>query len=188
MATDINNAANDQQLWEVFHKTFLPVCSIQVRITRDLRGGKKLQSIHADDADPILVMAERRKSSVTPSPHSNRKANADVVAGTLLESELRDPEFRKTLLRRDNNRCCVTGWLDQQVWGDKGMPVNEAHAFLEGAHIIPVSFATWAGEEVLFPRRQTILSGELTPNRVRKKPRTGGKPCSGASQRSLIID
>jgi hypothetical protein len=89
------------------------------------------------------VMAERRKPSVTASPD---EADAGAITWTLLlRSEVRDSEFRRDLLRRDGYRCCVTRWLEQKKWLDNGMPANELHDFLEAAHIIPFSFASWAG-------------------------------------------
>jgi hypothetical protein len=54
----------------------------------------------------------------------------------------------QSLLHRDGYRCCAIRWLDQKKWVDKGRPANEGHAHLEAAHIIPFSFATWAGSQV----------------------------------------
>jgi hypothetical protein len=134
------------------------------------------------------VIAESRKPPVTASPD---EADAEAITWTLLlRSEVRDSEFRQALLRRDGYRCCITRWLEQKKWLDNGMPANELHAFLEAAHIIPFSFAAWAGSQVCFLEIQwcCVINYGLTQPRILRKRPTGGKWWLGASPRYLIVD
>lgn len=41
-----------------------------------------------------------------------RKPDLDVFAGTHVQPEARDSDFRVECARREDYRCCVTGYLD----------------------------------------------------------------------------
>jgi hypothetical protein len=124
--------------------TFSPVFSTQVS-ERKNHGVCTLIS---------LVMAE---SPTPPEPESRfnrfnfRKPNLDVFAGTHVQPEVRDWDFRDECARRDDYRCCVTRHLDTRKWKHDGyLPENEPHGNVECADIIPCSYTSWVASEV-FP-------------------------------------
>ncbi|GIK02897.1 hypothetical protein Aspvir_006960 [Aspergillus viridinutans] len=138
-----------------------------VKVTSD----RKLWEVFHDILTGVLypMMAKSRKPSVTASPY---EANAEMITGMfLLRSEVQDSEFRKDLLRRDGYRCCITRFLERKKWIDSGKP-NEP----QDAHIIPFSFASWAGiqdtkdasdqGEVLFRCFPTLLNHRLRPRTI----------------------
>ncbi|RHZ57211.1 hypothetical protein CDV55_105973 [Aspergillus turcosus] len=103
VARDIVNAGNDdQKLWQAFH---------------DLLTG-------------ILypMMAESRTPPEPESPFNFRKPNLEVFAGTLIQPEVQDPDFR-----------------DEKH--DGYLPAREPHGNVECADIIPCSYTSWAGSQ-----------------------------------------
>lgn len=103
-------------------------------------------------------MAESHTPSEPESPFNFRKPNLDVFAGTPVQPEARDSDFRDECARRENYRCCVTGYLDLKQWKKIGRPAHELKAFVECADIIPCSYASWAGSEVFSPKSSGIVS------------------------------
>jgi hypothetical protein len=90
------------------------------------------------------VKAQSHNSSITESPHTNRRENADVIASTLDESQRRRKEFRDDCLERDGYRCVYSKDMDIENWTKLGMPddINQGH--LEAAHIIPFAYGSWS--------------------------------------------
>ncbi|KAF7168427.1 hypothetical protein CNMCM5623_001480 [Aspergillus felis] len=123
VARDIVNAGiDDQKLWQVFHD--LLTCLL------------------------YPMMAESPIPSEPESPFDFREPNLEVFAGTLIQPEVRDPDFRDECARRDGYRCCVTGCLDTKKWKQNGyLPADELHDFVEYANVIPCSYASWAASE-----------------------------------------
>jgi hypothetical protein len=98
-----------------------------------------------------LVMAESPIPSEPESPFDFREPNLEVFTGTLIQSEVRDSDFRDECARRDGYRCCVSGHLDTRKWKQNGyLPADELHDFVECANIIPCSYTSWAGSKVFF--------------------------------------
>ncbi|KAL4916286.1 hypothetical protein BDW62DRAFT_186427 [Aspergillus aurantiobrunneus] len=100
------------------------------------------------------------KSSVTSSPHSKRRSNAEAVAGTLTEPQSRDEKFREDCLRRDGNRCAICRSPSVQVWRDSGRMKGVSATYLEATHIIPFSYAAWNRNSVCKP--QTSIKFNLS--------------------------
>ncbi|RAK99966.1 HNH endonuclease signature motif containing protein [Aspergillus ibericus CBS 121593] len=97
----------------------------------------------------LIPMKETcRQASVFASPHSKREANVDLVASTIAEPQYRSTTFRDTLLKRDDYRCVVSGHVDPDYYEQMGLPEDVLNSDLEGAHIIPFSYASWRGEGV----------------------------------------
>ncbi|KAL2825450.1 hypothetical protein BDW59DRAFT_161677 [Aspergillus cavernicola] len=118
VAKDINEAKTDDALWEVF----------QNLVTGLLRPMKARTSTN---------------NSITPSPHSHRRSNSEIVASTLTEAQSRDDRFRQNCLRRDGDRCVISKSMSVDAWTELGRPADVRSTFVEAAHIIPFSYASW---------------------------------------------
>lgn len=88
------------------------------------------------------------KSSVTESPHPERLRNAEIVSSNLDEAQTRKKEFRDLCFERDEHRCVLTGVTSITKWEDAGQPEDVEHGYLEAAHIVPFSYASWRGAPV----------------------------------------
>ncbi|PKX94235.1 uncharacterized protein P174DRAFT_485959 [Aspergillus novofumigatus IBT 16806] len=152
VARDIVDSGNDDhKLWQVFHD--LLACIL------------------------YPMMAESPIPSEPESPFDFREPNLEVFTGTLIQPEVRDPDFRDECARRGGYRCCVTGHLDTRKWKHNGyLPEDEPHGDLECADIIPCSYTFWTGSEVLVLDLRWCCF-LLT----RMNPRSGGKCFINAS-------
>ncbi|GFF44093.1 hypothetical protein IFM46972_07434 [Aspergillus udagawae] len=130
VARDIVNAGNDdQKLWQVFQD--LLACLL------------------------YPMMAESPIPSEPESPFNFSEPNLDVFAGTLIQPEVLDSDFRDECARRDDYRCCVTGHLDTTKWKQNGyLPDDEPHGDVECADIIPCSYTSWTGSEIDEPLKR----------------------------------
>ncbi|KAJ5722685.1 hypothetical protein N7488_000720 [Penicillium malachiteum] len=90
------------------------------------------------------MRSQSRPPSVTESPIARRSRNSEVILSQLDEPKMREKRFREGLFIRDQYRCVVTGCLDKEEWRKLGKP-SEVDYFgpVEGAHIIPFSYAHW---------------------------------------------
>ncbi|KAL4783343.1 hypothetical protein BJX76DRAFT_348655 [Aspergillus varians] len=122
VAKDINEAQTDESLWEVFHNLVTGLL--------------------------YPMKARSTKNSVTPSPHSWRRSNAEVVAAALMEPQSRGDKFREDCLRRDGDRCVISKSMSSDAWTKLGRPSDVRSTYLEAAHIIPFSYASWDNSSV----------------------------------------
>ncbi|KAJ9217810.1 hypothetical protein DTO166G4_614 [Paecilomyces variotii] len=84
--------------------------------------------------------------SASRTPIDKREENVEIVASTLGNPQQREEQFRKDLLRRDNYRCVITQDLEWQKWDEIGAPEDLECDYIEAAHIIPFSLASWKAE------------------------------------------
>ncbi|KAJ9195968.1 hypothetical protein DTO164E3_6506 [Paecilomyces variotii] len=91
-----------------------------------------------------LKMAGSNSASRTPI--EKREENVEIVASTLGNPQQREEQFRKDLLRRDNHRCVITQDLHWEKWEEIGAPEDLDCDYIEAAHIIPFSLASWKAE------------------------------------------
>jgi hypothetical protein len=83
---------------------------------------------------------------VTASPHGKTLKNAESVAAfSDEESAVRDERFEEDCLRRDANRCQVTGNMEIREWDKLGRPndIDILFAHTEGAHITPFAYGSF---------------------------------------------
>lgn len=95
-----------------------------------------------------------KNTSVTESPHPKRQQNAELVAGTLDESQSRKKEFRTKILKRDSFRCVLTDTMDEGHWASIGSPYEIDAYKIEAAHIIPFAYGNWKSPSVRIPLRK----------------------------------
>ncbi|KAL1869246.1 hypothetical protein Plec18167_007912 [Paecilomyces lecythidis] len=72
-----------------------------------------------------------------------REESIDLVDSTLGGPQKREDQFWEDILRRDNHRCVITKSLDWQKWEEMGEPEDLDSDYIEAAHIIPFSLASW---------------------------------------------
>ncbi|CDM35412.1 unnamed protein product [Penicillium roqueforti FM164] len=162
------------------HANFLPV-SLNAFITwlpeggreclaRDIIGSKSDNELYDIFSNlltgPATPMRARSKPpSVSPSPHAKREAHVEAVAATLTQPEKRTSQFKELCLKRDDNRCVITGELDIEYWEELNRPEEPYFGRTEGAHIIPFCYASWESAEVLyrcFPLVRQVQEGIST--------------------------
>ena len=85
---------------------------------------------------------------MTESPCLKRLRQVEIVASCLDEPQPRDHQFKDLCLQRDNYRCIATGQMDTGHWDKTGRPDGVLHAPTNGAHVIPLSYASWDNSTV----------------------------------------
>lgn len=83
-----------------------------------------------------------RAPSVVESPLPKHQEHVNIVASTIDQPQKREPVFKAQLKLRDEYRGVITGQLDTDLWQHQGEPENVYLGPAEGAHIIPVAFAS----------------------------------------------
>ncbi|OJJ43555.1 hypothetical protein ASPZODRAFT_28222 [Penicilliopsis zonata CBS 506.65] len=88
-----------------------------------------------------LKAAGLKTASVTPSPRIGLEDSIENLGGMVEEPMTRkQQELRDRCLPRDGNRCVVSGVFD---WNNRDIPDGKPLGFLEAAHIVPFSLATF---------------------------------------------
>lgn len=112
-----------------------------------------------------IVRSRSKPSSVASSSNDRRDSHADEVSTTLDQPVPRTKGFKEGLLRRDGYRCVLTGDMDRDHWKKLGCPNDIKNmGKIEGAHIIPFSYAAWDPQRVC-PRifiKTELLTGSRT--------------------------
>ncbi|KAJ9219327.1 hypothetical protein DTO027B5_5721 [Paecilomyces variotii] len=86
-------------------------------------------------------------NSASRTPIDKREENSiEVIASTLGNPQQQEEQFCEDLLRRDNYRCVITQDLHWQKWEEIGAPEDLDCDYIEAAHIIPFSLASWKAE------------------------------------------
>ncbi|CRG84332.1 hypothetical protein PISL3812_01629 [Talaromyces islandicus] len=91
--------------------------------------------------------------------------NVDIVASTLDEGKSREQSFRDGVLKRDDNRCVITGEMDLSHWEELGSPDDEDTVLVEAAHIIPFSYGSRENSRsVIYPWNSSYASMLIKTN------------------------
>lgn len=104
------------------------------------------------------MKARPAQSVVTPSPHTQRNAQDEAVAGYTDRSQSQTLDFRSGCLRRDSYRYIITDVVDFEHWDENEGPYSAKVANAEVAHIIIFSFGSWKSITV----RKPFISLRLT--------------------------
>lgn len=139
-ARDILQCETDDKLYEMFENIrtcLLAPCKFS---------GKCISKIKSPTDFHAVKMAGSNSASRTPI--EKREENVEIVASTLGNPQQREEQFRKDLLRRDNHRCVITQDLHWEKWEEIGAPEDLDCDYIEAAHIIPFSLASWKAEPV----------------------------------------
>jgi hypothetical protein len=102
---------------------------------------------------PSVVKAHGRTPAVSPTPRFGGEDSIEEIASELTESSSRNDQkwLKAACLRRDNNRCVISGYYDMNQ-AIESMTVSELDnivtADTDAAHIIPFSLGTFAESEV----------------------------------------
>lgn len=137
LADDIIHAEDDETAWEIFHdfrNAILQTCKLiltslcwDLTLTQDMF---------------TLVQLTRKASCISPSPHSQHRADTDKVpAPNVPDPQTRSKEWSENCMDRDNKRCVITGAIAKSDWIKQGSVEGVAWADLEVHHIIP--FSLW---------------------------------------------
>lgn len=76
----------------------------------------------------------------------------------LTKPQVRGQQFVDGCFNRDNHKCIISRFLDEEQWEKQGEPVEVLYGQLEAAHIIPFNIGKFDKSRVLFllfPRRIT---------------------------------
>lgn len=144
LARDIIGSKSDNELYDIFSNLLTgPATPSESR--------KYLSRVTSStNQSSGLVRARSKPPSVSPSPHAKREAHVEAVAATLTQPEKRTSQFKELCLKRDDNRCVITGELDIEYWEELNRPEEPYFGRTEGAHIIPFCYASWESAEVLY--------------------------------------
>ncbi|KAJ9191517.1 hypothetical protein DTO164E3_8803 [Paecilomyces variotii] len=83
--------------------------------------------------------------TITPSPFPDNDETVQEVAEFMDRSPSRDVQkwLKKRCLRRDNDRCMVTGVIEDESSAAQGAPPSVYTGPTELSHIIPLSIGSW---------------------------------------------
>ncbi|KAB8271513.1 hypothetical protein BDV30DRAFT_240487 [Aspergillus minisclerotigenes] len=124
IARDIVRANTDDDLYQVFANLF-----------RGLAVPSKYKILNTG-----LDITKQSLGAVTTQSKPPADTDSETIAGILHPP--RSP-FHSLCLRRDSNKCVITGEMDTDYWESIGCPEDTYFAPTEGAHIIPFSYASW---------------------------------------------
>lgn len=115
VVNDINGTNNDQEIYDVFNNLFT---GLTTRSKSIIPWPKDILI----DLFFKIVLSRSRLPSVALSPISKRLGNAAALTDNMDEPQKRQEKFRQNLLQRDNNRCVVTGDMDDAHFEKIGSP------------------------------------------------------------------
>lgn len=141
-ARDILQCKTDDKLYEMFENIrtcLLAPCKFS---------GKCISISKIKSPTDFYAVQTAGSKSASRTPIDKREENVEIVASTLGNPQQREEQFRKDLLRRDNYRCVITQDLEWQKWDEIGAPEDLECDYIEAAHIIPFSLASWKAEPV----------------------------------------
>lgn len=96
-------------------------------------------------------------NSAARTPIERREESIEVVDSSLDGPQKRQDQFWEDILRRDNYRCVITKALDWQKWEEMGEPDDLESDYIEAAHIIPFSLASWKAVPVSMVRSTCLV-------------------------------
>ncbi|KAI9369107.1 hypothetical protein BJX61DRAFT_549831 [Aspergillus egyptiacus] len=88
----------------------------------------------------IPVRAAGGRTPTIQSPFSDNQEDEMAERAKLTKSQVRGQQFVDGCFNRDNHKCVISRFLDEEEWEKQGEPIDILYGQLEAAHIIPFSF------------------------------------------------
>lgn len=142
-ARDILQCETDDKLYEMFEN----ICTCLLAPCKF--SGKCISISKIKSPTDFHAVKTAGSNSASRTPIDKREENSiEVIASTLGNPQQQEEQFCEDLLRRDNYRCVITQDLHWQKWEEIGAPEDLDCDYIEAAHIIPFSLASWKAEPV----------------------------------------